>query len=422
MSFKSIDISGGVSILNISDDRFKTNLLSVVFLTPLDREAVSKNAIIPQLLRRRCAAYPDFTALNMRLNELYGARLSADVSRIGDYQLLTLSVAAIDDRYALNGESVMGDCADLLSNILFKPYFEDGLFSDEDFSQERRQLIEEIQSEINEKRMYARIRASEIMCEGEPCSIHPLGKQSDAEVLTREAVTEQYKTLLKTAFVKIMMIGGADSAGISEKFKSAFAKIKREPITLKPSLVKSGVESIREATERMELSQAKLVLGFRTGVSIPDGDTVALKLMTALLGGTPHSRFFVNVREKLSLCYYCAAGADKLNGVVTVDSGLEEDNKEKAVAEILRQIEIVQRGEFEDDELIATKMSLSNSFMTATDSQGSLLSFYLGQIMDKELYSPEQMADMITSVQKDRVVEAAKKLVLDTVYLLAGKE
>ena len=151
--FIRINICDGVAFSSISDDRFKIGRMGAALITPIAKKAAAANALLSCVLTRSCKKYPDFTALSRKLNSLYGASLYPSFRQIGDYQAITISASGIDDKYV--PESVSSEIAELLCNILFEPNVENGLFCDEDIEQERRQLLEIIDSEYNDKRLYA---------------------------------------------------------------------------------------------------------------------------------------------------------------------------------------------------------------------------------------------------------------------------
>lgn len=411
-------LADGVQLLALPDNRFKTAHLTAALLLPLQEQTASEQAILPFLLRRSCAAYPDFTALNKRLNQLYGARVSADVSRIGETQALVLRAVCIDDRFALQGEPVAAQCAALLRGMLFAPALEDGRFRMADFEQERRCLVEEIESEINEKRLYARQRCEQLLCKGEPYAVNRYGTIDGVKALSPERVTDAWKSVLETARIQLIVQGG-DAEAVAEAFKEGFAAFPRRPEALGTSAV-SATGAVREQTEKMAVNQCKLVMGFQTAVAEPDGDVAAMRLANALFGATPYSMLFRNVREKLSLCYYCSSSYDRLKGVMLVDSGVERDKVEQAKAEVLRQLSLLQAGEFSDEDLESARRSIGNQFGTVNDLQSTRAVWYLGQSTLPTLRTPEQAADEIAAVTKERVVAAARTIRLTAVYLLAA--
>lgn len=413
-------LADGVQILCLPDNRFKTMQLTVALLLPLAEETASAYALLPFLLRRSCADYPDYTALQRRLDELYGARITADVGRVGDAQSLVLTAHSLKDELALEGESIAAQCAELLCRMLFDPALSDGLFRRSDVEQEKRCLIELIESEINEKRLYARRRCEELLCPGEPYAVPRYGRADQVAVLTRQDITKAWKEALASARIQIIVQGG-DEQAVAEAFRKGLASIDRHPVafsTVTDTPVKMAVAEMRED---MELNQSKLVMGFRLPVAEPDGDVAAARLMVALFGGTPHSLLFRHVRERLSLCYYCLAGYDRLKGVMLVDSGVQLDKVEEARAEILHQLDCVRRGDFSDEDLASAKRSLISQFETVPDLQSTLAGYYLGQSLLPQVTPPDEAAAVVEAVTRERVMAAANQAALDCVYLLAEK-
>ncbi len=412
----------GIRCLCLQDSRFKTARITTALLLPLREETAAGYAILPFLLRRSCAAYPDFTALNRRLNELYGARVTTDVSRVGEAQALLLTVSCIDNRFALAQEDVAGECAALLGSMLFEPALENGCFRETDVEQEKRCLKERIEAEIDEKRWYARHRAEQVMCAGEPYAVNRYGRAEDVEKLTPDVVTALWRQALAEACVQVVIQGGEDGRAVAEAIGSRFGSVPgRHPARVKIQRADARQEP-ENLTESMPVNQSKLVLGFRAESAEPDGDVAAMRLLNSLWGGTPHSLLFRNVREKLSLCYYCASSYDRLKGVMLVDSGVQLDKADQAREEILRQLAAVQQGDFTDEDLEAARRSLINQLESVGDLQSTLSNWYLGQAGLEKIITPQAAAEAAAQVTRERVQKAAAGIRLDAIYMLAAQE
>ncbi len=325
-------LAEGVYFSSIQDRKFKHNCISVNLITPLEEETVTTNAILPYLLRRGSKKCPDPTQLERTLCELYGASLGADTGKSGERQILSCSIVGIDDRFALEGESVSAGCARLLGEIVLEPNITGGAFPEEDFRLERQNLIDTIQADINDKRAYTVSQCKALMCEGHRLAIPKYGWVEKAEQLTPQMAAEQYRRLIDTAQVEIIFIGCGSPDGAREEFARLFAALERHPAPFAPEPVVETAGAVKEKTVEMEIAQSKMAMGFRTG-SIPDKATMdAVKLMAFLYGGTPFSRLFVHVREEKSLCYYCAARFDQVTGILMVDIGVELDDQPAARA------------------------------------------------------------------------------------------
>ena len=169
------------------------------------------------------------------------------------------------------------------------------------------------------------------------------------------------------------------------------------------------------------MAQAKLVMGFRTGIFQPQKEVAAMRMAMTIFGGTPSSKLFVNVREKQSLCYYCGASYNSMKGIVLVQSGVEEKNIEKARAEILKQLVELQQGRFTEEEWSAAKLSLLNAYRATADSLGALSGWLLTQSLSGRPLTLEEAAAEMEAVTREEIVAAANQLSLDTVYCLVGK-
>lgn len=419
-SIKRKEITDGVFFNSIKDSRFKTMKLTVNIILPLSEKTASAYALLCSVLSRSCKAYPDFTSLSKKLSSLYGADLSSSVRKSGDNQVLSISVSGLDDRYAFLGESISKELSSLLCSVIFEPNLDGNAFIDSEVEQERRQLLDLIDSEFNDKRIYANGQLIKNMCSNEVFGIKRYGTVEKIKELTPKSLYSYWENMLNTAVFEIMYIGDTSPEKAEEVFSTKFLNINRTPCTLKTDIVRSA-ENVNSVTEEMELSQSKLVMGFRTGSATPDSDVNAVKLMCAILGGTANSKLFCNVREKQSLCYYCASRYDKQKGIMTVDSGVEGENIEKAQAGILKEIEDMKNGKISDFEIEATKMAVINSFYSSNDTVGGIESWYSSQLFDGSFKTIDEMSDEINAVTKEEIIKSAQKLTLDTVYILKNK-
>ncbi len=419
---KNVQICNGVNFTCIPNEKFKTSSISFTMFLPLKEDMVSKNAIFPNLLEHSCERYPSLTALNKKLADLYGASVIAGADKIGDFQVLTISISCINDKFALDDEKIIFESANLLCDLIFHPVLENGKFRESDILQEKRQLIETIDSEYNDKRVYSKLRCEQLMCKNEKYGINKYGTKEQVEALSSEDVYYAWKNALETAQIEIMMIGNNDYGLIVKRFQDEFKNINRENARKIQTEVIRSCEKHNEYKDMMELKQSKLVMGFRTGIALPDDEVPAMRLMTALLGGTPSSKLFLNVREKMSLCYYCSSNYNKNKGIMLIESGVEHKNIEAAKGAILNQIEQIKDGDFSDEQLESTKRYLSQMFEKVNDSISSLDDWYVLQSINEKINTPEQAIEEINKVNREDVINAAKKLTLDTIYILTSKE
>lgn len=416
------ELAPGISFLYAGQKGLKTNNVTAAVLLPLNIETASDNAAVPYILKTAGADFPDYTSLRKYLARLYGASLSVSVSSLGDNQLLTLSVSAIDNRFALEGEDITEQCAKLIASLLYNPLLDEkGDFTKENTDLARRLLVEKIQSEANNKRLYARNRASEIMFRNEAYSVPPKGTEETAMAVTPNSAARAWRNMLKKGNITFTVTGAAQPDAAQKVFEQAIKGAERDYSPLPQTEVVCTCENTKNETERLDVTQAKLVIGLRTGVAANEKESAAVRLMTELLGGSAHSLLFLNVREKMSLCYYCAAIYNRLKGAVIIDSGLEEASAQNAKAAILEQLNKIASGDFDDELLEAAKLSIKDKYTTLSDSADSLEGYYAGQLLYSSPVAPSDYAEELLGVTREQVIEAAKRVVPDTFYLLCGK-
>ena len=419
MNVTRIQLAEGVYLTYLPDRKFKTSLLSAQFVTPLRKETVAGNALIPAILRRGTVRYPDLGALSARLDNLYGARIDYTIRKKGENQCVGFVASFIDDSFTPGKEKLLESVAELLGELICEPVTKHGRFIPAYFESEKTNLVDAIRSIINDKRDYADRRLLQEMCAGEPYGISRLGEEKWVEKLQPQKLYAQYSKLISTSQLELFYCGSAPLERVERALQSAFSTLPREDIgeiaVVQPH---QKPAEVRYLQEEMDVTQGKLGMGFTCGSE----DTPALLMGNTLFGGSSNSKLFMNVREKLSLCYFASSLYHRQKGMITVSSGIEFDKYQQAYDEILRQLEAVQNGDLEDWELEGAKSVLLNAYASMSDSQGKLENFYLGQAATGQEETPEILARQVREVTAERIFDAMKTVTLDTVYFLKGKE
>lgn len=410
------NIAEGIRFCSVKTDKFKTCRVNISLAMPLDKNASSR-AILPFMFSRRCAKYPDYTSLNRVLDELYGAAVSAGVLKRGEAQVISFSMSAIDDRFALDGDKVALECTKLLADMIFDPLTEGESFPEDIIEQEKRLLVEAIENEQNDKRRYAMLRCEQLMFADEAYGVNRFGSVEDVKALTPDVVYAAWRDVLEKATVQITMVSSMDPQPIVDLIREKFLEIERHPVEIKTLFV-SGLPKPEYISESMPLKQGKLVMGFRTGMRSEDDMMPAMKVAVDIFGGGTYSKLFSVVREKMSLCYYCSAALFNSKGIVMVQSGIEDTNEEKAKNEIINQLRLTAEGEFTDEDFSSSIKSLTDSILGNSDTPEEITAWYASQILRNELKAPETYAKEIGNVDRAEVVRAAKTIMLDTIFML----
>ena len=415
----------GVWLRTVHTQKFKSAYLSLTLMAPLAAETAAANALIPSVLRRGTEEHPDLESLSAALDQLYGGAVEPVVRKKGETQCVGFAASFLDDAYTLEGEPILEGAAALLGELLLRPRRENGVFYAPYLEGERANLVDRIRAQVNDKRRYALSRLTQLMCREEAFGVDKLGDEDSAAALTPESLWARYQALLERSELELYYCGSAAPERVEAAFRAALEGLPRAEERLEPEcqvrLHAAPEPEYRE--DRLDVTQGKLALGFRTGgITCWEKEYPALVLCNAVFGATPLSKLFLNVREKLSLCYYASSTLEKMKGLLLVSSGIEFDKFQQARDEILSQLEAVRRGEIEDWELEGARRTLIGGHLSTLDDQGRLEEFWLGQAAAGLDAGVQELVEGLKTVTREQVSAAARRLELDTVYFLRGME
>jgi predicted Zn-dependent peptidase len=417
-----ISILPGVHLSFVENDRYKTNFITFDFLTPLNRVNASYNTVLSRVLTRGCEKYPSQMTLNRALDELYDAALSSDSLKVGEWHTLSIALALLDNAFTFGGEDLSGAGLALLEEVIFRPYLPDGIFSEEYVKGEKKQALLEIESLVNNKARYARSRMIEHMCKLEPYSTCAIGTRGEIGKITAESLTSYYKEFLKTAQIEIFFVGRFDREKVQKQVEKMFAGRERAFAPLPELSIRTKARTVKEITETMDITQANLVMGFRTASTIYDPSWRAMSLYNAVLGGSLTSKLFCVLREKMSLCYSISSTPDALKGIMTIYAGIAPEKREVAISEALNQMEEIRKGNVTAEELENARGALIHSLRGLQDNPAVIADWYLPRILTGNFQTPEEIIAELQALTLEDVVKVSENITLDTIYTLTGKE
>ena len=418
---QTIDLLGGVTLHYFRDSRFKQNLLTLQLVCPMGQPENAMNALIPAVLLRGCRTAPDLRSITLRLDHLYGASVGALVRRAGDYQMTGLSCGFISDRYTLEGEHLLEPMVDFLRELLLEPVLEDGCFRTDYVESEKKNLIAAIEAQRNDKRAYAANQMIKKMCGSDPFGLPRLGEAEDVAAITPKSLYAHYKTLLSQSRVELFYVGDREPEEVAKLLTLLFRDIPRNYTPLLPqTALRPGAPG--EHTETADVAQGKLCMGFTTPITNRSPDFVPMQICNVILGAGMTSKLFMQIREKLSLCYDIGSGYYGSKGLLTVSAGIDWNKQTQVRQEILRQLDACAKGEITPEELQAAKESLSSGLRSTLDSPGAIENyFFLGMLNGMDM-TPAQHMEKINGVTAADVARVAKTIQLHTQYLLKGEE
>ena len=416
---KTIEILPGVTLRCFPDLRFKQGCLSLQFVRPMDAREAALNALIPAVLLRGCQSAPDLRAITQRLDDLYGASVGALVRRIGDYQTTGMYCGFISDRFTLEGDRILGPMVDFLRQLLLEPVLENGVFCKDIIESEKKNLIATIESQLNDKRAYASARLTRIMCREDSFGVPRLGDVESVRAITPESAYAHYRRVLQESPVDLFYVGEAEPEQVAQLLRPVFAGFSRQIITL-PAQTAFHSCGGGSFSEEMEVAQAKLCQGYTTPITSRDPDFVAMQLCNVILGSGMTSKLFINVREKLSLCYSIGSSYTGSKGILTVSTGIDQKNADQVRQEITKQLEAICQGDITDAELEAAKQYLCSGLRGVHDSPGAIENFYATAARNGMGLTTAQYMQRVMTVTAAQVSRVAQTLKLDTEFFLKG--
>ena len=414
-------IANGVNIHYIKTEKFKTNYISFNFVTALDKDSVHYNSMLPLILMRGCAKYPTQAEINKRLQYLYSGDIAARNSAFGEYHIFGFKANMVNNRFASDIDVEL-ETVNLLCQMIFEPYLTDGAFDIAYTEGEKINLIDTIEAEINEKGKHAINRLMSEMCKNEVFGISKLGTVKDVKSITSASLYEAYKRALKEYPIEIFFVGDGDFDKIAECFENAFKGMERNPIKIEEATLVEEVKEVKHVTDIENVKQGKLVLGFRTGYKPSDNEYHLMQLFNEIYGSSPVAKLFLNVREKMSLCYYCRSIINQRNGIMLVSSGIEAKNKEIAQKAILEQLDMIKNGNVTEEELNSAKKSLRNGYLQIYDSAEAMEVWAFFRGICNISTTPYKECEKIENATVEQIRRVASRIKLDTVYFLKGKE
>ncbi len=402
--------------------RFKTFAISLFAGVPLQEETVTETALIPFVLRRGNSKYPETAAFRAKLDDMYGAGFGFDVYKRGGYQIVQFRMDVIHDQFVSSEQPLLASSLSFLGDTVTRPYLENDMFSSAYTTAEKDTLRNRLEAIVNDKIRYAAERCIEEMCAGEAYRLHPLGERDKIAAITPASLYERYKAWMQEAAFDLYIAGDTTMEEAAAYVEQYFAIDTGAPSLYSGTLLQGGDGEVKYHTEELDVGQGKLNMGLQTRIGYTDPKYPALLMYNGILGGYPHSKLFINVREKESLAYYAASRLDGHKGICTIQSGIEIENYDKALVIILEQLEAMRSGQLTQLEMDQTKAMLTNQLREMQDSAFEMCAYHFNSVFSGTDRSVDQLLEAVKLVTTEAVKEVAQFVRLDTVYFLRNKK
>jgi len=409
-------ITNNVSLTFLPNEKFKRNRISISFILPNEKEKATMYAVLPTLMERGYQDYPDMCMFSKKLNEMYGASFSATTAVVGQNRVLRFTIQGIKNQYCLNGEDLLSEMTDVLLGVIFRPCVEDGGFISDWLEVEKVKLREEIEGEINDKRGYCVKMTQRKFFKDSKSGVERLGYLEEVDGINPADLYNCYKDMLANSTAEIFVTAQQDDA-ITDKFAKAFQNFCNGNNSILPIEVMDKTEA-ETYSESMNIVQGKVCLYYTTERKLTEDERYHMLVASSIYGGTASSRLFKNVREKQSLCYYCAAAYNGFTASMRVDSGVEHENCDKAVEAIQKELSDLINGEITEKEITETKLVLLNSLDAVQDGLHGLEAWYLNEAIRGTWTAPEEVKEKVQAVTAQQIKDVLSLLHLNVVYKL----
>ncbi|WDH96012.1 pitrilysin family protein [Paenibacillus urinalis] len=402
--------------------RFKTFAISLYVGTPLKENTVTSTALIPFVLRRGTESYPETIQFREQLEELYGAGFGFDVYKRGDHQIIQFRMDTINDSFVQSSESLLDRSFSFLGEVVTSPAKENGKFRSSYVQAERETVRKRLESIVNDKMRYAAERCIEEMCKNEPYRLHPLGERSELDQINAATLYSSYEEWINNAGMDLYVVGDTTLEEVEGLVQKYFHLNRDHSLEYKTEAGHHDRRDVQTVVEKLNVSQGKLNMGLRTSITYGDDQYASALTYNGILGGYPHSKLFVNVREKHSLAYYASSRYDGHKGIATIQSGIEIPNYEKAVEIIHQQLADLKAGVISDLELNQTKAMIRNLLKEIQDSAFEMISYDFNRVLSGKERTTQELLEQIEALSKSDIQKAADTFELDTIYFLRDQK
>ncbi len=415
-----VELLPGVFLRAIQTDKFKTGCLSLNFVRPLTAWEAPRAALLPSVLLRGTESYPDIRQISSFLDAHYGASVGTLVRKKGEILTTGFYADFLEEAFLPAEEKVFLPVLNFLRELLFAPRMEHGHFLPDAFEGEKRNLLDSIDWRINDKRSYAVNQMLCAMCRGEAYGIPRLGNRPEAEAIDEDSLLDYYHHLLAHSRLELFYMGRRRPDEVAAALQSVLQPLPRSELDPVGTVVVSNVPEVRQVDEVLDVTQGKLCIGLRTGITGNDPGYPALMLLNTVYGAGATSKLFTNVREKLSLCYYASSSIDRFKGLMILSSGIETRNFAVAKAEILRQLDACVQGDMSEEEIETARRAILSALRASLDAPGRMDEYMLGCALEGKDVAVETLMEEIRAVTPQQLQQAASRLRLDTIYFLKG--
>ena len=416
-----MQLQPGIQLTVIPTEKYKTIRIFIRFSGQHNEQAATSRTLLTSLLETNSLNYPTQTAISSKLAELYGATFGLNVGKKGNVHQVNLLMSLVNGKY-IGNEKVFSEGLAFLKEILFVPNIQEGAFDQATFDLEKANLIAYLRSLQEDKQTFASLRLQELYFQGDKDQKVPsFGTIEALQELTATDLVQTYHKMLTEDQIDIFVVGDVQEAEVQAAFSDwEFPMIARQTPEI---FYHQPLQELREEVLLEAVTQTKLNLAFQTPVYYGDARRFALMIFNGLFGGFPHSKLFLNVREKESLAYYASSSVDTFRGLLTVQTGIDGANRDKVIQLIKEQLASLCEGDFTEEDIEQTKTMLRNQYLLSLDNPQTLIETeYLDLWLPEAALTEEAFLEQLMRVTKEEIQAVAQEIKLQAIFVLDGEK
>ncbi len=402
----------------IKTDKFKTILFKIVFTSKFNKKEITKRNLLVDNLCLSSKNYPSRRQMSIKKQDLYGLDVYAETKRIGNYFVTEFNLSMLNPKYT--EEEMLSLSFDFLYDILFNPNIENNKFNEEQFNLTKEYMKDEIKSIKENPNLYSNIKLRSLLGDY-PFGYHMEGYLEDLEKETSSTLYDYYKIFLINNNIDMYLVGDYNDNYINIiKDKFIFNNQNRtiNDYYIEYKNIKDEIQIVKEDSK---FKQSHLSISCSLNDLSLKEKLYTSVLYNIILGNGPDSKFFKNIREKYSYAYTISSSFRRADDILVINAGISIKNYDNVITLIKEELDNMKKGDFSLNDLENAKKMYISVINDITEYASSISEYYYNMKYLK-LKPIEEEIEIINSITKEDITSLAKKINMDTIFLLKEED
>lgn len=419
MNYQVYD-TGAYKLHCIRSSNFKKTNVIINFKRKAKKQELSIRTMLSRILIESSKKYQTVREMIIETENLYNLYFNANCYLSGNYNIIRFETTFLNNEYT--EETLFEQAIDFILEIINNPNIKNNAFDINSFNLTKDLLKEEIDTFKDDPNRYSYLRLYEEIDKKSIYSSCILGSLNDLEKITPKKLYNYYKSVIENDQIDIFVISPEDANSIKEIFARRLNFLNRSKYKdshyIDYNKYRKRAKIVKEIGD---YEQSKLLIACKFDELTAFEIKYVSLVYSYILGGGPSSKLFQTVREKNSLCYSISSSFKPLNKYLIISSGINPKSFKKTYELIKKEIKNMAQGKFDSSKIEEAKTTYLASLKEIKDSPTAIINTYVShEYMNTDLL--DERCEKIAEVTKEDVTRFAKKLHIDTVYLLEGND